>query len=562
MSSTRKAKDDSVFHQNRYASSPEFERGLLANLVAKRCSAVDDAADRELIWFVQYLSHQPGGIAGVAQELIARFSHRLGTPAMIAAGKKEGVYTTEEVLKIRAELPPILRDQFPLRGEANQQILRDATFLIMEAERADLSSRLGEPVSSDEERMIQRRATKARDEKAEEMERANKLPTTYPAKSFLAVCREVAEGTGTDKKTLDLQDTLRELCLDPAKALEGGPWYFAELVDVLREYQQEWVEEKSKVVVTALGRKVCDTLEYCEATRTLALLEGNPRMGKSFSARTWCEQHPGKARFVEVATGNDETSFFRELARGLGLGNFLNYKALEIRDRVESVLRTGDILLVLDEAQRLWPQRNLRYGYPSRVVWVMAMAEAGVPICLVSTPQFIQSQNAIEKAGWNSAQLTGRIGHYELLPADLTLSDLKAVGRSILPEASEEILDALASYARISARYLAAVDSIAKRAKFIAQRGRRTDRTAEDVRAAMKDSIIPSDTSLARNLEAAKKTPGKRIPALPNPPESFPDEGQLTQPRTEPVSPDPRKTRPAASSEFTRRAAPLESVET
>jgi len=36
--STRTAKDASIFHQNRYASSPEFERGLMANLVAKRCS--------------------------------------------------------------------------------------------------------------------------------------------------------------------------------------------------------------------------------------------------------------------------------------------------------------------------------------------------------------------------------------------------------------------------------------------------------------------------------------------------------------------------------------------
>ena len=70
MSSTRKAKDATVYHQNRFASSPEFERGLAANLVAKRCSILDDAADIELIWFIQWRSWQPGSLRAVAKELL------------------------------------------------------------------------------------------------------------------------------------------------------------------------------------------------------------------------------------------------------------------------------------------------------------------------------------------------------------------------------------------------------------------------------------------------------------------------------------------------------------
>src|SRR5208282_5042242 len=147
-------------------------------------------------------------------------------------------------------------------------------------------------------------------------------------------------------------------------------------------------------------------------SRGLTLMQGEARLGKSFAASFWCGQHPGVARFVEVPTSNDEASFFRALARGLGLGNFLNYKVVQIRERVESVLLTTDILLVLDESQRLWPQRNLREGFPGRIVWVMTMANAGVPICMISTPQFIETQKAVEKAGRNSAQLTGRISHF------------------------------------------------------------------------------------------------------------------------------------------------------
>jgi hypothetical protein len=350
-------------------------------------------------------------------------------------------------------------------------------------------------------------------EKKEKLDRAEaaKHPASYSVATLRDLCRRAAiKGIELPQsKIQNLERELAEMCLNPEwDFTAGGPWYFAGLVNALSEYHQQWVAEKSKVVVTALGKKVCDALDYCAGSRSLVLMEGNARLGKSFSARNWCERHPGNARFVEVPPGNDDASFFRAIARGLGLGNFLNYKVVEIRERVESVLREGDIVLVLDEGQRLWPQRNLRYGYPCRVVWVMTMANAGVPICLVSTPQFITAQKAMEKTGWNSAQLTGRIGHYEFLPSELTLADLTAVGRAVLPEASSDVLAALASYARVSARYLAAVDSIAKRAQFIAQRNGRTQCTAGDVRTAMQESVIPSDTMLVRTLEHAKKSAG------------------------------------------------------
>jgi hypothetical protein len=385
---------------------------------------------------------------------------------------------------------------------------------------------------------------------AQEREAANKHPVSYPVETFRALCRAAARDI-FDGDLSPLEKELCELCLKPGRDLSAAsPWYFSDLVNVLRELHRQWNEEKSKVAVTTLGKKVYAALDYCEASHSLVLLEGNARLGKSFAARQWCEQHPGKARFVEVPPGNDDASFFRALARGLGLGNFLNYKVVEIRPRVESVLLAGDILLVLDEGQRLFPQRNLRCAFPNRMVWVMTMANAGVPICIVSTPQFLLSQKALEKTGWNSAQLTGRIGHCEFLPTELTLADLMAVGRDVLPDASEEILKVLASYARVSARYLAAVDSIAKRAQFIAQRNGRAQCTAADVRTAMQDSIIPSDTLLVRTLEQAKKTSGRSRPVAP----MLPLQTEIEVPTVA------RETRqaPAPPTAFSRRADTVE----
>ena len=60
MSSTRRAAPGTHPRQERFASSPQFERGLMANLVALRCEVIADKKQRELIWFLQGLSHELG----------------------------------------------------------------------------------------------------------------------------------------------------------------------------------------------------------------------------------------------------------------------------------------------------------------------------------------------------------------------------------------------------------------------------------------------------------------------------------------------------------------------
>jgi hypothetical protein len=553
MSGTRTAKDDSVFHQAKFASSPDFEHGLYANLVAKRCALLPTPDARELVWFVQYLSHH-GGLPALAKELIEKSRHRLGPRAMVALAKSAGdLLDAGEVLKIRSELPRHLRGEFPLRGEIDKGAMSAISAKKRSAEWASID--MGETYQDREANKSRIRAAQNCDaEEAVVHALAAQHPEAYSAESFLTCCVACAmQGGQCGDESLTLERELARICLDPACDLDSGPWYFADLINVLREYQQQWKLEKSKVYVTALGKIVCEEMEFTLKTRSLSLLEGGARLGKSFSAKAWCEQRPGKARFVEVSSGNDEASFFRDLARGLGLGNFLNYKVVQIRARVESVLLTGDILLVLDEAQRLWPQRRMRDGFPGRVVWVMTMVNAGVPICMISTPQFIAAQKAIEQTGWNSAQLTGRISNYKQLPTELAVEDLMAVGRVVLPEVGTDVLKALAIYARSSARYLAAVDSIAKRAHYIAQRAGRPHCITDDVRTAMKESVIPSDTMLLQTLEAANKSQGRRRATAPAGP-------QVESPAP-PAARDTRPTEPAQMGFRDRAGVPAELIQ-
>jgi hypothetical protein len=118
MSSTRRSKDQSRFHQNRYASSAEFERGLLANLVAKRSALIESPATRELIWFIQYLSHQEGGMPSLAKNLVEKFSAQIQTREMAELKLRAGTNcNVEQVKKIRAGLPAGWGEDFLLKGE-------------------------------------------------------------------------------------------------------------------------------------------------------------------------------------------------------------------------------------------------------------------------------------------------------------------------------------------------------------------------------------------------------------------------------------------------------------
>jgi hypothetical protein len=471
MSGTRTSKDNSVFHQAKFASSPDFERGLIANLVAKRAALLEDKADRELIWFIQYMSHQEGGIAALAKDIMAKYPDRIQTIHMAELKLKPGKTCTGNEVKS-------IRDDFP--DDYNYLLKGDEAY---HAHCILFSGPGGET-------------------------RPDPYPNSYPASVFFSRCETEA--------AKNLHNELSEICLNPERDLNAGkPWYFPTLIQTLREHQANFIQQKSEgVAITSLGAKVFEVLDYTFYSRGLTLMEGNARTGKSFSAKAWCARNPGRARFVEVPPYNDDAGFFRALARGLGLGNFLNYKPSQIRERVESVLLTGDLILVLDEAQRLWPLHDLKRGHPNRIVWVMTMANAGVPISCVSTPQFFNAQKAMEKSGWNSAQLTGRIAHYESLPVELSDDDLMAVARVVMPHATDTVLKALSAYARSSARYLAAVDTIATRASFIASRDGRPHCSTNDVREAMRQMVIPSDQRLQSTLRATAPARARRSAAM------------------------------------------------
>jgi hypothetical protein len=309
---------------------------------------------------------------------------------------------------------------------------------------------------------------------------------------------------------------LERMCLDPECSVEGvgedgslAP-VFREDWQQLETYRAKWILDRPHHVQTSIGQRVTSALEYTQNARILTLIDGPARIGKTFAARVWCEASAGMARYIQVPCSSDETSFFRAIGRGLGVSSSVQLKAAEIRARVDEVLGSGDLAVVFDEAHYLWPQQWRPYASPSRVNWIMtALVNQGVPVALVTTPQFYVAQKRVEKlTGWTSEQFIGRIGHVERLNGRLEKADLLAVSRALLPEGDGATLKGLVAYAILSKKNLASIEAIVKRARWLAGQDGRNAVSAVDVRTAMQESIMPSDNALADSLGASFE--GKR----------------------------------------------------
>lgn len=472
MSSTRRQAEGGPFRQERYASSAEYERGLMANLVAMRCAVLDAPADRELIWFLQYVSHQSGGLKAFVERLIIERPEHFATEAMRTHGIKEGQTCKAALVRVLRESMQGVHDEFLLKGEHE----------------------LIACLSNDEDRLNAQadRAAQAR-------------PVSYPASKFLAHCRRAASN--------ELVTRLQELCLDPQASLAAeGPWYCPQLLAVLRESLNTWRESHAAAcVVTGLGKRVGETLDYAAETARLVLIDGAARTGKTHAAQRWCEQRPGRARYVQVPSSNDEIGFLIAIARALGVSVESSPKAHKLRTRIEGTLHGRDLMLVFDEAHYCWPQSNYRHAKPVRINWIMtALVNQGVPVALVTTPQFLNSQKATEThTAWTSEQFTGRIGHYEKLPDRLDVHDLAAVASALLPEGDKRAVEMLVEYARTSQKYLAGIDAVVSRARYLAKRDARERVTTADIKLAIIASALPSDAAFSAAVKAAEAKPGR-----------------------------------------------------
>ena len=292
-------------------------------------------------------------------------------------------------------------------------------------------------------------------------------------------------------------DDLRELCLNP----EGD--LLETIGNNLRRVLVGFtVAAMRGGAVTEISKQVRDALEYCHQSRGMVLVAGHARTGKTWEAQRWCLENPGRARYVQVPSVADDLAFFVAIAKALGITIESNAKTKNLRPRIEAALAGGDLILVCDESHNLWPSYLYRLARPSRICWLMtALTNQRVPVALIGTEQFMAAQHDFtKKTGWQSSQFIGRVERYIELPERLKLADLEKVARYWFPKADAVTVEAVAHYANVSEKHVAAIEHLAKRAAYLARQAGDEAPGWEYVKIAMLESPMPTDSRVVAML--------------------------------------------------------------
>jgi hypothetical protein len=298
------------------------------------------------------------------------------------------------------------------------------------------------------------------------------------------------------------------LCLDPASNLE-----LRTAMPKLRQLLADHTRQKSEgVTVMEIGRAIYGALDYCNQSRCMVLISGKPRIGKTWAAQRWIEQHPGRARYCQVPSSADDLAFFTAIARALGITVESNAKTKNLRPRIKAALQSGDVVLVLDEAANLYPSHNYRLARPSRISWLLTgLVNRGAAVALLVTPQFFNTQSDyVDKSGWAASQFMGRIEKYVALPDVLPIDDFEKVARAWLPHGNRRSIEALADFANLSQRQLAAIEHTVKQAIYLATQEGADKPEWAHIERAIKTGLTPFDAALAATIQRAtvrRKTP-------------------------------------------------------
>ena len=346
--------------QGGHVKSAELDnlRGVSGVMVSLRAAALVSAAKREFIWSLQGLSLKDGGFARLARELLQTFPERLGTPAMHEIRSVPGkqypgrlVYEVEEELSGNGFYSGLPDDDLPHRKPKNGSEL-----LAMCRDRALAAPPTERPYYEPSSMAKWRRQTISLEKFLVEL-------CTNPALTFSLPGVEPAADKFEQYLYLE-----RNPDLDESDSSAANLVYFRDIVGALVEYLDRRQKQiRGDFQLTAIGRKIWETLDYAQASRNMILLDGLEGRGKSEAVKAWCELHPGQARFVGLKGVTSKTTAFREIAAALGIPYAYTRTGPEMQSRIEDVLNRSKMMLVVDEAHFAFNQTRQMTARPELI---------------------------------------------------------------------------------------------------------------------------------------------------------------------------------------------------
>ncbi len=457
-------------------------QSISAGKVCLRLPMLATPEARSLVWFLQSLSFEPGGLGRVAREVVNMFPERLqiGT----AADPKE---RTRLLRRIAGDnvgfIDPRLRDSsdFDLSERPWTEAVPAGPTAPTEAELCEHANRAA----------------------------LERLPEML--RGFVS-SRSLYLPGGEQFALRAAREEMSENDLVWVTEL-GAPW-FRDLPGALLAYQRRHAEAVlERFHATNIGRAVWRELDRGLACRGGSVILGESGLGKTEAAKAWVDAHRGEARLARVPDSRDKLAFFRAIASALGVGATYSQHTHLLRERVTDVLRKAGLLLVLDEAHFLLPEPG-RGARAELVNWLRELHDAGVALCLIATPQLGRDFAELERrAGWNLLQFRRRFSRWVDLDTETRAEDLAALAARLLPGAGSKGVKLAVSYALLH-RDVSGLGDLVKAARYHAGLAGRAEATAEDVRDAHADCLA-SDRAMDAALSGAGRA--ARPPRNPRP---------------------------------------------
>jgi hypothetical protein len=468
MSNTRYAPENSPLSQERYLSSPEFAelRGISGNAVTAKASILSSHRQRSLLYFLQAMSLEHGGLPEFVRRLLETFPERIGTPTMHKVGMRDGqLYKAGDLESIQME-----------SGDYEADSMAEPT----------------RPKAAPASRFVDY----CRDRALAELAKFIVELCINPTLEF------TVPGEPPLRRSSRSEVMRRHSEVAEADFKEAEVPYFKNIVGTLFEMQSRHAAEAGEgVAETGVSKQIADTMD--EALRhpdRIYVIEGKEGIGKTKAAVTWCKQNPGVARYVSLSGATNKTSIFRAIAKVLGLASSYMRKATEMQARIEDMLQRGKLMLVIDEAAYMCPQGERVRSRPEMIDWVYtALANFNVPSVLLVTPVFAKRINLAEQSTiWNARQFRRR-SKYTILSDELSIDDLERVAGALMPECGRREAKYAAAYGTVTKWPLTSVVEAIKDARDLA--GATGAITFDLLKRAIKESRMPSDDAQARAFD-------------------------------------------------------------
>jgi hypothetical protein len=436
----------------------------------------------EAIWFLQWISNQPGGVEGFVRRLVQQFSHRFTTGAMRSPKGRQDTTVATAVGRL-SSLPRSAIGRLRLSNQA-----------------------LIEIGVEDDDRYVEHEPNGRIIQMAPKVE-AEIIRAADP-KNLQQLCQQTA--------LEELPTLLCEVCQQawrpfPEHTLNQtdlSAWYVDDVLALISDgMRHHTMQVMDSIAHTEVTKIIFDELEHAARDRQPVFIVGPSRIGKTVALGAWTSMHPGLGRLVTVPDCNRERDFLEAHADALGVSHNPGTSMADLRANVKYVMRWARLLVVYDEGHYLLPTRYSKGTPPSRLNWIRGqIIDRGNGCAVFATPQaYDRAFDAyVKKTQYTFEQWVGRIGKPLPLPRRLVNEELLAVVRKLCPSLDDHLVVLVAACASVSDEYLSLIGKIYSWALHFAKKAERSTPCETDIDKALKRITRKGLTEMLSGSEDAQ----------------------------------------------------------